>query len=807
MVDLFISYKLYKVNGFTFNVEEAYEEIVRYNHTLFSSLINNKDFFFEILKDIELILLDKNFKTNFKIYLSDIDKYMYFNIIAKSMHFVDLETVKNELFLVDGMIHRTIVINNINYYSKSLGILFNTKDISKNAIKLIMTLSKSLTWIKILIKEKGGLKTNFYLKFNIISNYDYKNRVTIDYSTIPFKYTEQYLIGASYLSICNFIKKSNWQLSKNKINVDATIKLSQQPLFIDFNSWEEYRSIIIDEISKKYKIGINKNNTLADILSEMILRKFEQNDLISKINNKIDLRYKQILNKNKQEQTENLDEVNTIPTKNLKTNTYNTQAYKINFIKSNSSEKELENFNKLIHKFYKTYEEFTFVDRDYIRNIHNSDSWELSQNLLEKFTSLNNKLNGDIQKLYYLIVAENAVNINYPIFIAHYYDFRGRIYPKSALGFTYMKAIRSLFYIPSNRIDENRLKNSLYFNKIINLKIDLDAYDTHNPIHKYYLIIHFLELGKLDKSKLLQIQECISLQNFVDLGIQIFNNKNALKYKLEDYIYARNLIKNIELYLCSGVFNDITIIRDSTASFLQHWTLKLGLNLIYLDKLNLSGYLWYDTYTFIITSFLSYYPIYKEISEFKSILNRKILKNMIMITNYNAGENRCFINLSLILEEEGIKIPKNELKLFTKDFWKFLRYQLFDQIFLNSKQKFLQNLGLSIHCDDNSSINLTYLQNEIIKEDIKFKEQRWVINKILLTNEIDTRQTKTALNANIIQASDAELCRYLITKLDISTVHDSFAINLFNVYQLMDETNLFFKNKTNLDIYAIFIII
>jgi hypothetical protein len=81
------------------------------------------------------------------------------------------------------------------------------------------------------------------------------------------------------------------------------------------------------------------------------------------------------------------------------------------------------------------------------------------------------------------------------------------------------------------------------------------------------------------------------------------------------------------------------------------------------------------------------------------------------------------------------------------------------------------------------------------------------MSRLETTSILDEKQTKTALNANIIQASDAELCRYLVNKLCISTVHDSFAIDLFNVHKLMDETNLFFQIKNQTNLYGIFIII
>ena len=69
------------------------------------------------------------------------------------------------------------------------------------------------------------------------------------------------------------------------------------------------------------------------------------------------------------------------------------------------------------------------------------------------------------------------------------------------------------------------------------------------------------------------------------------------------------------------------------------------------------------------------------------------------------------------------------------------------------------------------------------------------------------RKTQIALNANIVQANDAELACYLICKLNIQSVHDSFAINLFELHKLMDTTNLFFNEKLNIRDYGLFILI
>jgi 3-methyladenine DNA glycosylase Tag len=302
----------------------------------------------------------------------------------------------------------------------------------------------------------------------------------------------------------------------------------------------------------------------------MVSRRIDQTNLIRDINLKIDARYKQLFKKFNPNLNETKEIDNLILAKKIKRNSYDIQAYKITYIKENSVEKELESFNNLIVKFYNCYEEFNNINTDQHINTYNESSLNFNPNIIENFKNATNTLNGDIQKLYYLIVAEKASNINFPIYICYYYDFRGRMYPNSAIGFTYMKAIRSLYYFPNLSYSSQEIKNSTYFNQIIEQKIDLKQFYVTHPINKYFSIIHFLELGKLFKGKAYNLNNGISLQDFVDIGINAYVQEDFSKLKIEDYIYANNLKNNLYHFYTFKKFQNITIIRDSTASFLQH---------------------------------------------------------------------------------------------------------------------------------------------------------------------------------------------------------------------------------------------
>jgi hypothetical protein len=95
-----------------------------------------------------------------------------------------------------------------------------------------------------------------------------------------------------------------------------------------------------------------------------------------------------------------------------------------------------------------------------------------------------------------------------------------------------------------------------------------------------------------------------------------------------------------------------------------------------------------------------------------------------MITNYNAGIYKCYTNLKELLIELKIYFDENELKLFSRKFHSFLKDELFTTIFSNSKDEFLKKTGALIYTDDKSHINLTYLDNKDVKEDIKIDKYR-----------------------------------------------------------------------------------
>ena len=76
-----------------------------------------------------------------------------------------------------------------------------------------------------------------------------------------------------------------------------------------------------------------------------------------------------------------------------------------------------------------------------------------------------------------------------------------------------------------------------------------------------------------------------------------------------------------------------------------------------------------------------------------------------------------------------------------------------------------------------------------------------------LINDISRHKTDKAFPANIIQGSDANLARFLIKNINCFSVHDSFAVSIFQLHDLMDLTNYYFSKKLNKTTYSLYILI
>jgi hypothetical protein len=107
------------------------------------------------------------------------------------------------------MLHRSVVVSNINKLTRCYKFLGVESPIKENCIKLIMLLSTHIDRRKITIREKKRYVTEFYLKFNIIASGSYVDRILVIYSRIPYTRIDNNLIGASIITLSEVIKKCN----------------------------------------------------------------------------------------------------------------------------------------------------------------------------------------------------------------------------------------------------------------------------------------------------------------------------------------------------------------------------------------------------------------------------------------------------------------------------------------------------------------------------------------------------------------------------------------------------------------------
>jgi hypothetical protein len=182
------------------------------------------------------------------------------------------------------------------------------------------------------------------------------------------------------------------------------------------------------------------------------------------------------------------------------------------------------------------------------------------------------RISKDIQRLHYMVITEKLKHIDQPFYTANYYDFRGRIYPDTAASFMYLKPMRACFKCEDGLVDHGSLQNSIYFNKIIEEKVKFHSSIErliNSPVDKYFFSILFLELGKLNKSKIISATG-ITLQTFVDYGFSLFTQNDSSTIDKDDYAYYLSINNVINKFLKTYVWDNTLIIRDSTASAFQH---------------------------------------------------------------------------------------------------------------------------------------------------------------------------------------------------------------------------------------------
>lgn len=391
-----------------------------------------------------------------------------------------------------------------------------------------------------------------------------------------------------------------------------------------------------------------------------------------------------------------------------------------------------------------------------------------------------------------------------PIIFPMYLDFRGRKYYHSSIGPTNAKILRLAYYYGYYDSSDFDSSNNLYSLEHLNL-IKAFCRDNNFLFHTKYLESYFwllIGIGKIvrDKNKIV-----VSTIDFLELGISYL--KVPKKVDLESLLEIEHYITIMKSFSNSKIKKRL-VIKDATASLNQIFMKKIGpLNNLSLNYVNLGcENIWYDTYLVFREKFYEkiisdkIFEEYHDRGKFELVLNRKAIKNTIMIIPYSAGFQLCWQNYIDLNKNEGfgVEITKT-LKSFYESFYKYIKDQAQTDFLYRKNTKTLTNKMVEefesarvyIVDSHSGSADLAYYKLKKSPLDKKYEENgvKKRITKLILkpTNALDIEAFSIAAGANIVHFWDAAEIRIIESKLGyvIITIHDSYLIDFLNCSKLV----------------------
>jgi hypothetical protein len=319
---------------------------------------------------------------------------------------------------------------------------------------------------------------------------------------------------------------------------------------------------------------------------------------------------------------------------------------------------------------------------------------------------------------------------------------------------------------------------------------------------------------------LISIGKFLINKSDIEINITVFlkNANDVLKNKNKILFLSLNDTIEIEYYI--SILNKIKlnkikkyiILKDATASVLQHLTRIMGAcddNSFKICNLNsLSD--WYDPYSYIIKSFISYYKITNT-----ALLDRKKLKKIIMTSPYAATYKT---SLEYYKKEINTVLNDEDIRIF-KLFYMFINKQMENVLFKWPTKKiidhfFSEKKSFIIESEEASS-NLIYYHMKTKILDMT-ANNRITKKYQIQTNKVDHRKIKISIRANVIHFEDGMLCRNVNKNMDnaIITIHDCYMIDIFRISKLINCVNEQMNKKSILNfdnehkkIYSIFILL
>ena len=553
----------------------------------------------ECLAIICLKRLYKNFSKpegSFSLDYRDLDmsKKLYFLIISRSILQFDLGTSRKSNnadtpihdldrveFTYKSYIERSIVLSNILEFSKSMNYISSNKDFRKKMIQMIILLIKDGEILQEIKKRSGinEVSTIVFWKLDIIYNSSLMDKMEVMALPEPPSTYNQFSFGQTFYSFDAIIKKSIHQEVLNRIDTAPISRL----LSI------RYRLRVLPDDFTQILIFFKINSKISDSLISTLYHEFRD---------------------------EMLDSMKGIMSRT----------------RSNSSCTNKDSrYNRGSYLYY-------------IRS-----KKKLSR-IMSNYTSLLN-----LASFYKLYLLFGSSQFSFPMFK----DFRGRNYSYCSSHPVYNRITRNFLSFDSN-LDVDSIRLSIYYRTLVNsidaspsLTKDFSSFyaktmscSLEKDVFNYFLCILFIELFKFYKPKYIDLGP-LPLSNVIQLGIKEWDNGlidlTKSFNKIDEHIYFHKICSALKGFTGSGVLPNMTIVRDSIASFIQHWSYLLGAkDASVLQLLNLSGLDLYDFYIFIkkevrlIISSCSpdLLPVYDE------FVTRSVVKKPVMTSNYNVTKGR-----------------------------------------------------------------------------------------------------------------------------------------------------------------------
>jgi hypothetical protein len=423
-----------------------------------------------------------------------------------------------------------------------------------------------------------------------------------------------------------------------------------------------------------------------------------------------------------------------------------------------------------------------------------------------------------------LISRGTSKDLFYPMFK----DFRGRIYSYCPTHPIYNRLIRPFIVLKSS-LKYSEVRGSKYFDLISSLDFgsdfvaDMKLSHSNNPnlmpfdIFLYFICVLSLEIFKFFKVDYLDLLEGggIHIKDAIIVG---FSRRSDSLYncdKIDEKLYFSKMTESLNTLVSLGIIDDVTITRDSTASFIQHWSYLLGpVSSESLATLNLSGNNLSDLYIFSIKKIRGMLVKSADIDEgilelYDAIVTRKTIKKPIMTANYNVstGKSLEYFDSDISIPDiPGFKFDSYTTKILSihKAIRLFATNKMFVSLFKEDKEAYLSRLDSKFSTsptyikDSKKVVSVSYIYYK--RGELKFKKvtnrgSGIKIQKYHLTNEVDLKKTKTALNANLLHSQDALLNDHLCYTVKCCPIHDSFSCSIFDLHLLMDEANYYFKDR------------